>query len=44
VLAGDDAADNDIAAERIRVAQAYVACKIRHASLVRFVVKEEEKR
>jgi hypothetical protein len=37
ILAGDDASDNDIAAERIRVAQAYVACKVRHGSLVTFV-------
>ena len=37
VLAGDDATDNDIAAERIRVAQAYVACKLRHVGLASFV-------
>ena len=37
VLSGDDATDNDIAAERIRVAQAYVACKIGKAALVQFV-------
>lgn len=37
VLAGDDASDNDIAAERIRVAQAYAACRERHGGLVTFV-------
>ena len=37
VLAGDDATDNDIAAERIRVAQAFVACKLRHGGLATFV-------
>lgn len=33
----DAASDNDIAAERLRVAQAYLACKRRHADLVTFV-------
>ena len=33
----DSATDNDVAAERIRVAEAYLACKQRHADLVRFV-------
>ena len=33
----DGASDNDIAAERIRVAQAYLACKGRHDDLVVFV-------
>jgi len=33
----DSATDNDIAAERIRVAEAYLACKQRHADLVRFM-------
>ena len=33
----DTATDNDIAAERIRVAQAYLACRQRHADLVTFV-------
>ena len=33
----DTATDNDIAAERIRVAEAYLACKRRHADLVTFV-------
>lgn len=37
VLAGDDATDNDIAAERIRVAQAFVACKQRQGDLATFV-------
>ena len=37
ILAGDDATDNDIAAERIRVAQAYLACKIGKAALAQFV-------
>lgn len=36
-LAPDNASDNEIAAERIRVAQAYVTCRTRHASLVEFV-------
>lgn len=36
-LALDNASDNEIAAERIRVAQAYVTCRTRHASLVEFV-------
>lgn len=33
----DVASDNDIAAERLRVAQAYLACKRRHADLATFV-------
>ena len=33
----ETATDNDIAAERIRVAEAYLACKRRHADLVTFV-------
>jgi hypothetical protein len=33
----DHATDNDIAAERLRVAEAYLACKRRHGDLVRFV-------
>jgi hypothetical protein len=32
----DTASDNDVAAERIRVAEAYLACKRRHADLVTF--------
>ena len=36
-LAPDNASDNEVAAERIRVAQAYVTCRTRHASLVEFV-------
>jgi hypothetical protein len=39
VLIGDPdaASDNDVAAERIRVAEAYLACKQRHGDLVTFV-------
>lgn len=33
----ETATDNDVAAERIRVAEAYLACKQRHADLVIFV-------
>ncbi len=33
----ETASDNDIAAERLRVAQAYLACKRRHADLSAFV-------
>jgi hypothetical protein len=33
----DTASDNDVAAERIRVAEAYLACRQRHADLVTFV-------
>lgn len=33
----DTATDNEVAAERIRVAEAYLACKHRHADLVTFV-------
>lgn len=32
----DAATDNDVAAERIRVGEAYLACKQRHADLVTF--------
>jgi hypothetical protein len=37
----DTATDNDIAGERIRVAEAYLACKQRQADLARFVVGEK---
>jgi hypothetical protein len=37
MLAVDDASDNEIAAERIRVAQAYLACRQRQADLAAFV-------
>ena len=33
----DTASDNEVAAERIRVAEAYLACKQRHADLATFV-------
>jgi len=33
----ETASDNDVAAERIRVAEAYLACKQRHGDLVTFV-------
>jgi hypothetical protein len=33
----DSASDNEVAAERIRVAEAYLACKQRHADLVTFI-------
>ncbi|UYN96598.1 MAG: hypothetical protein KIT25_06600 [Enhydrobacter sp.] len=33
----ETASDNDIAAERLRVAEAYLACKRRHADLAAFV-------
>ena len=33
----DTANDNEVAAERIRVTEAYLACKRRHADLVTFV-------
>ena len=33
----ETATDNDVAAERIRVAEAYLACKQRQADLVSFV-------
>lgn len=33
----DSATDNEVAAERIRVAEAYLACKQRHADLATFV-------
>jgi hypothetical protein len=35
----ETATDNEVAAERIRVAQAYLACKQRHADLVTFVTR-----
>jgi hypothetical protein len=34
VLAPENASDNELAAERIRVARAYVDCRDRHAALV----------
>jgi hypothetical protein len=33
----DTASDNEVAAERVRVAEAYLACKQRHTDLVTFV-------
>ena len=33
----DSASDNEVAAERIRVAEAYLACRQRHADLVEFL-------
>ena len=33
----ETATDNEVAAERIRVAEAYLTCKRRHADLVTFV-------
>jgi len=33
----DTASDNKIAAERVRVAEAYLACKQRHADLAAFM-------
>ena len=36
-LAPEDATDNDLAAERIRVGQAYLDCKQRHADLSKWV-------
>jgi len=33
-LAPEEASDNEIAAERLRVAKAYLDCKARHAALV----------
>mgnify|MGYP001807649174 CR=1 FL=1 len=33
VLASDNPSDNELAAERIRVAKAYVDCRDRHAAL-----------
>lgn len=33
----DTATDNDVAAERIRVAEAYLTCKRKHADLATFV-------
>ena len=35
----ETATDNEVAAERIRVAEAYLACKQRHADLVAFVTQ-----
>lgn len=37
VADSETASDNDIAAERLRVAEAYLACKRRHADLAAFV-------
>jgi hypothetical protein len=37
VVDPETATDNDVASERIRVAEAYLACKRRHADLVTFV-------
>jgi hypothetical protein len=36
----ETATDNEVAAERIRVAEAYLACKQRHADLVTFITGE----
>ena len=36
----ETASDNEVAAERIRVAEAYLACRQRHADLVTFVKSE----
>jgi len=33
ILAPDDPSDNELAAERLRVAKAYLDCKARHAAL-----------
>jgi hypothetical protein len=33
MLAPEEASDNEIAAERLRVAKAYLDCKARHAAL-----------
>ena len=33
ILAPEEASDNEIAAERLRVAKAYLDCKARHAAL-----------
>jgi hypothetical protein len=33
----ETATDNEVAAERLRVAEAYLACKQRHADLATFV-------
>jgi hypothetical protein len=33
----ETASDNEVAAERVRVAEAYLACKQRHGDLVTFV-------
>ncbi len=44
VLASEEATDNEIAAERIRVAQAYLACKRRQADLADFVRGGEARR
>jgi hypothetical protein len=37
VLADEDATDNALAAERLRVARAYLDCKQRQADLAAFV-------
>ena len=34
LLAPEEASDNEIAAERLRMAKAYLDCKARHAALV----------
>ena len=34
VLAPDEPTDNELAAERLRVAKAYLDCKARHGALV----------
>ena len=37
MLAPENASDNDIAAEQVRVAQAYVICRERHNALAGWV-------
>jgi len=37
VLAPADASDNQVAAERLRVARAYLDCRARHAALAGWV-------
>jgi len=37
VLAPENASDNDIAAEQVRVAQAYVICRARHNALAGWI-------
>lgn len=39
ILAPDNASDNEIGAERIRVAHAYVDCRDRHAALASRVMR-----
>ena len=34
MLAPDNASDNELAAERLRVAKAYIDCRDRHAALI----------